>query len=217
MEKTAEKSGDRPSETQRAETKPTETKTAEPRQVVAKRALIRWADIDWSEAKDADIHRVDFQDPPKPGLHAADDPLKNPFGDTRRPQSAKARLARVRGPNLGSPLLQPIADSKDAMPLPSLSPSDDKAAPRMLLNQPSGQDGLADDDQGGRPVPSIAEELAANPKAFMDKCHGFRSAGDRGPFPRPKFYSPAATFLSTTCTVKRVGLLRCCWLWKTTA
>ena len=170
VEKTAEKSGDRPSETQRAETKPTETKTAEPRQVVAKRALIRWADIDWSEAKDADIHRVDFQDPPKPGLHAADDPLKNPFGDTRRPQSAKARLARVRGPNLGSPLLQPIADSKDAMPLPSLSPSDDKAAPRMLLNQPSGQDGLADDDQGGRPVPSIAEELAANPKAFMDKC-----------------------------------------------
>ena len=167
-----EESEDRPSETQQAEAKAAESpREVEPRRVVVKRAMVSWADIDWSEAKDDGVHQVDFQDPPKPGLHAAEDPLKNPFGDTRRSQSPKARLARVRGPNLGGPFLQPVANAKDARPLPVLSPNN-KAEPRMLLNQPSGTEGLADDKRSDRKMSTIEEELAQNPKAFMDKCPG---------------------------------------------
>ena len=174
----AQKSVDRPTETKRVETK---------------RAVIRWADIEWSEAKSGAVPndgvcQVDFHKPPKPSLDISDDPLKNPFGDARRSQDAthknpfgdarrsrgaKAKLARVGGPNLGVPFLQPVGNAKDAIPLSGLLPNDDKdalSAPRMLLNQPSGEDGLADDDQSQRKIPTIAEELAQNPKAFMDKC-----------------------------------------------
>ncbi len=148
---------------QNSEDRPTETK----------RAVGRWAAVEYYEAKSDGTRQVDFRKPPKPSLDIFDDPLKNPFGDALKTQDAKAKLARLGGPNLGRPFLKQVGNSNAATPLPGLSPNGDKdalSAPRMLLNQPSGEEGRADDDQGERRMLTIEEELAANPKTFMDKC-----------------------------------------------
>ena len=123
---------------------------------------------DASRPQDA-THKDPFGDASRP----QDATHKDPFGDASRPQDAKAKLARLGDPNLGRPLLKQVGNSNASTPLPGLSPNGDKdplSAPRMLLNPPSDENGLADDDQSDRRVPTIAEDLAINPQAFMDRC-----------------------------------------------
>lgn len=142
-----------------------------------KRVAVRWNEIDWSDAGSEGVRQVDFRKPAKPSLDISEDPLKNPFNDPRRAQDARTQLARVGGPNLGAPLLHPVANRKDATPLPGLSPNDDKDAPRMLLTPPSDDNAVADAEENKHSSPpSIADELAKNPQAFMDRCP------DRGSF-----------------------------------
>lgn len=151
----------------------------------------------------AEVRQVEFRDPPAPKLSAAEDPLKNPFGDAKqrtgvKPLAEDRKLARVAGPNGSGPVLRPIAAEKNILPLPTLSTEDkDKRgmlqeSPKLLLTEPSNSGDKADEL---RKVPSVDEELAANPQRFMDACPpkgSFKSIRDisdditakEGKFPR---------------------------------